>query len=149
MTTEPAPGAMDVEALGALVEKLVRTGDTRRLKLVRDQLKAAVDRRMASDRQSKYMTDPGLWVRERLHQRVWSKQEEILNSVRDHRRTAVRSCHGVGKATRLHWQSRGGSTAIRPVKPLSSRQRPPRRRFVPFCGAMSVGCTSPAASPGA
>jgi hypothetical protein len=27
----------------------------------------------------------------------WSKQREILESVRDHPRTAVRSCHGVGK----------------------------------------------------
>lgn len=96
-----ASGELDVEALSALVEKLIRTGDTRRLKVVRDQLKAAVDRRMASQRQSKYMEDPGLWVQERLGQVAWSKQREILNSVRDHRRTAVRSCHGIGKALSL------------------------------------------------
>lgn len=28
---------------------------------------------------------------------AWSKQREILESVRDHKRTAVRSCHGSGK----------------------------------------------------
>lgn len=97
MTLAP-PENLDVEAMQALVEKLVRTGDTRRLKVVRDQLKAAVDRRQAVQRQSKYMTDPELWVSDRLGQAVWSKQRDILTSVRDHRRTAVHSCHGIGKS---------------------------------------------------
>ena len=65
---------------------------------MRDQLKAAVDRKQASQRQNKYMQDPELWVRERLQQSVWSKQRDILLSVRDHRRTAVHSCHGIGKS---------------------------------------------------
>lgn len=89
---------LDIEAMQALVEKLVRTGDAKRLKMVRDQLKAAVDRRQSLTRQSKYMTDPELWVSERLQQAVWSKQRDILMSVRDHRRTAVHSCHGIGKS---------------------------------------------------
>jgi hypothetical protein len=38
------------------------------------------------------------WVQERLDEHVWSKQDEVLSAVRDHRRTAVRSCHGVGKS---------------------------------------------------
>jgi hypothetical protein len=38
------------------------------------------------------------WITERLDEHVWSKQQEILDAVRDHRRTAVRSCHGVGKS---------------------------------------------------
>lgn len=42
--------------------------------------------------------DPVAWTSERLRQVVWSKQAEILRSVRDHRRTAVRSGHGVGKS---------------------------------------------------
>jgi hypothetical protein len=37
-------------------------------------------------------------VTERLQQAVWSKQRDILQSVRDHRRTAVHSCHGIGKS---------------------------------------------------
>ncbi|MGH3382677.1 MAG: hypothetical protein ACRDP6_48910 [Actinoallomurus sp.] len=42
--------------------------------------------------------DPVAWVGDRLGQTVWSKQREILAAVRDHRRTAVRSGHGVGKS---------------------------------------------------
>lgn len=38
------------------------------------------------------------WVQERLGEHVWSKQDEVLSALRDHRRTAVRSCHGVGKS---------------------------------------------------
>lgn len=98
MTSPTGIEGLDVEELKSLVERLVRTGDTRRLKLVRDQMKAAVDRRQATERQSKYMADPQLWVSERLGQQVWSRQRDILDAVRDHRRTAVRSCHGVGKS---------------------------------------------------
>ncbi len=42
--------------------------------------------------------EPVAWVRERLGQTVWSKLRQILEAVRDHRRTAVRSGHGVGKS---------------------------------------------------
>lgn len=42
--------------------------------------------------------DPVLWVGERLNETLWSKQRAILNSVRDHRRTAVQSAHGIGKS---------------------------------------------------
>lgn len=42
--------------------------------------------------------DPATFVRERCKETVWSKQEEILNSIRDHRLTTVRSCHGSGKS---------------------------------------------------
>ena len=42
--------------------------------------------------------DGRAWCVERLDEHVWSKQDEILTAVREHRRTAVRSCHGVGKA---------------------------------------------------
>jgi hypothetical protein len=45
-----------------------------------------------------YAADPVGWVRQRLEQAVWSKQAEILEAVRDHRRVAVRSGHGVGKS---------------------------------------------------
>lgn len=41
--------------------------------------------------------DPVWWVRSVLGGFLWSKQCEVLESVRDHRRTAVRSGHGVGK----------------------------------------------------
>lgn len=42
--------------------------------------------------------DPVWWVDDRLGEHVWSKQQQILESVRDNRRTAVRSCHSAGKS---------------------------------------------------
>lgn len=47
---------------------------------------------------ARYLADPRAWVRERLGEHLWSKQVQIAESVRDHRQTAVRSCHGVGKS---------------------------------------------------
>ncbi len=41
--------------------------------------------------------DPVWWVRNVLGGFLWSKQREVLESLRDNRRTAVRSGHGVGK----------------------------------------------------
>jgi len=45
----------------------------------------------------RYRSDPVAFCREVLHFFAWSKQCEILESVRDHPRTAVRSAHGPGK----------------------------------------------------
>jgi len=45
-----------------------------------------------------YIDDPGLWALEKLGTHLWSKQVQIAESVRDHRQTAVQSCHGVGKS---------------------------------------------------
>lgn len=54
-----------------------------------------------------YAADPVAWVGERLRSYLWSKQREIIESVRDNRYTAVQSCHGAGKsftaATVLAW----------------------------------------------
>lgn len=47
---------------------------------------------------SPFFNDPVLWVRKRLKEHVWSKQREILESIRDNRYTAVQSCHGTGKS---------------------------------------------------
>lgn len=41
--------------------------------------------------------DPVAFCRTHLGFEPWSKQAEVLESVRDHKRTAVRSCHGAGK----------------------------------------------------
>ena len=46
----------------------------------------------------RWLADPVLWAKERLGAFLWSKQVEIAESVRDHRRTAVKSSHGVGKS---------------------------------------------------
>lgn len=42
-------------------------------------------------------TDPVWWITEILGGRPWARQREIVESVRDHRVTAVISCHGAGK----------------------------------------------------
>lgn len=80
------------------VEQLVRAGDTKALKQIRDQLQQKVDRRNLGERTRLYAHNPTGWVTERLRQVVWSKQREIMVSVRDNRRTAVRSAHSVGKS---------------------------------------------------
>lgn len=46
---------------------------------------------------SRLQADPVFFVEKVLGRTLWSKQIEILNSLRDHSRTAVRSCHGIGK----------------------------------------------------
>lgn len=38
------------------------------------------------------------WVEQRLGEFLWSKQKTIMDSVRDHRFTAVKACHGPGKS---------------------------------------------------
>jgi hypothetical protein len=88
----------DLARIAASVDELVRAGDTRRLRAVQRQLKSAVDRKRLAERARKFAGDPVGWVRRRLKQVVWSKQREVLESVRDHRRTAVQSGHGVGKS---------------------------------------------------
>lgn len=42
--------------------------------------------------------NPVAWVHERLGEHTWSKQALILNSLRDHRYTAVHSAHDLGKS---------------------------------------------------
>lgn len=56
---------------------------------------------------------PSDWVRDRLHEHPWSKQDEVLDSVYNHRRTAVQACHDVGKALSLDtplWTPTGWTT---------------------------------------
>ncbi|GAA0402851.1 hypothetical protein GCM10009530_63530 [Microbispora corallina] len=88
----------DLARIAASVDELVRAGDTRRLRQVHRQLKSAVDRKRVAERTRRFGRDPVGWVRRRLRQFVWSKQAEVLESVRDQRRTAVRSGHGVAKS---------------------------------------------------
>lgn len=45
-----------------------------------------------------YQDNPAGWIRDVLGEHVWSKQEEICQSVVDNRYTAVKACHGPGKS---------------------------------------------------
>ncbi|MEU1731401.1 hypothetical protein [Streptosporangium sp. NPDC020145] len=96
--TNPTTPTPDVARIQASIDELVRAGDTRRLRAAHRLLKSALDRKRVAERTRKFAHDPIGWVRRRLRQVVWSKQREVLESVRDHRRTAVRSGHGVGKS---------------------------------------------------
>jgi hypothetical protein len=71
-----------------------------RLEHLRELLerKAELDRATAYRRALQYRLDPVGWARERCDHFLWSKQREIVEAVRDHRRVAVQSCHGVGKS---------------------------------------------------
>lgn len=54
-------------------------------------------RRLKSEKFLKWVVDPVGFVFNVLLGFLWSKQRTIMESVRDHRRTAVPSCHDVGK----------------------------------------------------
>ena len=45
----------------------------------------------------KKLEDPEYFTQKILNKKLWPMQAEILRSVRDNMRTAVRSCHGIGK----------------------------------------------------
>lgn len=55
----------------------------------------------------RYQRDPVAWTKERANLFIWSKQREIIQSVRDNRLSAVHSCHETGKsfiaATTVCW----------------------------------------------
>lgn len=54
--------------------------------------------RIAQDPWSQYRDDPIGFVERGLCETLWSKQREILLSVRDNKRTAVPACHAPGKS---------------------------------------------------
>jgi hypothetical protein len=45
-----------------------------------------------------YRDHPVGWIQDKLGEFIWSKQQEIAESVRDNRYTAVKACHGPGKS---------------------------------------------------
>ena len=59
---------------------------------------ALLDLRTPNPDQERHRADPAAWARERLGAHLWHKQVDIASSVSQHRRTAVKSCHGVGKS---------------------------------------------------
>lgn len=45
-----------------------------------------------------HLANAPLWVRDKLGEQIWSAQREVLLSLSRYRRTAVKSCHEVGKS---------------------------------------------------
>ena len=59
---------------------------------------SAIEQLRAANRERALARDGGLWTRERLGEHLWSMQVQALDSIRDHRFTAVQACHGPGKS---------------------------------------------------
>lgn len=57
-----------------------------------------VRRRLTPEPERELPRDPVKWARERLDVFLWSRQREIVRSVVENRKTAVQSCHGIGKS---------------------------------------------------
>jgi phage terminase large subunit len=57
----------------------------------------AIPDKLLDQVQSRAKRDPVWWTKTWLGIRLWSKQRQVIESVRDNPRTAVRSCHGAGK----------------------------------------------------
>lgn len=60
--------------------------------------RASAFRELAAPRDLIYRREPVRWAKEVASVDLWSKQREILESVRDNKRTVVKSCHQVGKS---------------------------------------------------
>jgi len=45
-----------------------------------------------------YLENPKMWMEDVLGEFIWSKQLEVIESIRDHKQTAVKSCHASGKS---------------------------------------------------
>lgn len=60
-------------------------------------LRAAAEQMQREAREKQYKYDPVLWAEEVLGAVLWSKQKEILRSIVANKRTAVKSCHSIGK----------------------------------------------------
>lgn len=52
-------------------------------------------------RQAGWVNDPAGWAKDVLGVHLWSKQQEICDSLINNKRTVVASCHGTGKALGL------------------------------------------------
>lgn len=59
---------------------------------------SVVDQLRNRVRQAGWAADPVKWAKDVLGVHMWSKQREISDSVVNHKRTVVASCHGTGKA---------------------------------------------------
>lgn len=81
--------------------------------LVAQAFQAEVDRKVVQD-------DPVAWIEKRAGGFVWSKQAEVLRSLRDHKRTLVASAHAQGK-TWLASQAVGWWLDTHPHDPTETR----------------------------
>lgn len=85
-------------------------------------LRAAARALEQEARERVYMTDPVAWAEEVLGVVLWSKQKEILRSIANNKRTAVKSCHSIGKTytcaiASAWWVSTHGNAMVQSTAP--------------------------------
>lgn len=61
-------------------------------------LNLAIDHMEHEKRKECYKTDIGMWAWDKLGIKIWSKQREIAKALIEHKKVAVKSCHGSGKS---------------------------------------------------
>jgi hypothetical protein len=64
----------------------------------RDVATSVTEMLRSQAQQAVWASDPKAWAHDVLGVHLWSKQNEIAESVVNHKRTVVASCHGTGKA---------------------------------------------------
>lgn len=86
------------------LERLLRLGDVDRRRVLsslteveRATVAMLIEQRL-SNPWAKYENDPIGFVTEGLKENLWSKQRDILESLRDNKRTVVPACHAPGKS---------------------------------------------------
>ena len=66
-------------------------------KVMSGAVQMAIARMNARSLNDEYLNDPVKWAKDILGVHLWGKQREIVESVRDNKRTVVRSSNGTGK----------------------------------------------------
>ncbi|MFI7467479.1 hypothetical protein [Nonomuraea sp. NPDC049646] len=96
--TTPEP---DLDRIRGQLDELVRAGDVRRLRALRDQLTERLARRRVSDQAARYLYDPAGWARDCIDwpdgQALTPYQDDVVGALPRRRRVAVRGPHGLGK----------------------------------------------------
>lgn len=91
----------DLERIRGQVEELVRAGDVRQLRALRDQLRTRLARGQKTQLAVRYLYDPVAWSRDCIDwpdgQGLTSYQDDTLRELPVRRRVAVRGPHGLGK----------------------------------------------------
>jgi hypothetical protein len=80
-------------ALLARVDPMAKASTSRQVAIAFDDEAPEI----TATQRAQYRNDPVRWARERAGIELWSKQREIMESIRSDRRVAVHSCHSVGK----------------------------------------------------
>jgi hypothetical protein len=96
----PSPPPKDepsAELISELLNAELRSTDWQS-QLLLDDARAELVAIQTELQRRRYANDWLLWADERLRVFLWSAQKRILRSVQEHRKTAVQSCHGVGKS---------------------------------------------------